>query len=387
MNYSDLLDAVNNGYGISVTIPLETLSPDGVVYPPTCKTGRVYSGPLEESTDGKKCSLYRYTQLANEATEANHVEQALLNAIDNGLNVTMPMLQVSHPTIEEYTRSVFELPHRVFDPACRDSMIGDETFHTSEIGKAIIESDAKEVDGLLTYAPYMAVFGGWNSYGGAKAKFPRVLSARVDAENIQIRNAVGESKRDAFNVPKKSGPIFIKKNVEDGIYWELKGPKKEGKDPSKVLWGNTVPNESFAGVVAEHITYRGSISFGAIRALRLRNADTSTQQVMHGYVAALALLLVTIRLNDSFYYRTGCDLLPSKAPTFIVRGKYGEDSEFSLSIDDAVKLYEEALSRLEATGAITVYRDPIKLTFAANAEELLNRTHEEHKKQNTDEEE
>jgi CRISPR-associated protein Csb1 len=98
------------------------------------------------------------------AAEANRFELALLEAFRNG-EIGLPVVSIDFASagLPEYDRlSCFEVSHRIYDAALRDSLLNGVLFRLSDIGRAITDATPRSAAGLFRYSPSSLLFGAWD---------------------------------------------------------------------------------------------------------------------------------------------------------------------------------------------------------------------------------
>lgn len=161
LSYETLKKAVaGSATAFRLNLTLQAVSPK--VFPPTYDRGEYATE--DRYIDGKTvpCVL-----LDSVASQANRMELALQEAVDNG-EIELPIVStefsaVENPGIPKITS--LQAPHRIADAIFRDSKLGDVRFRDSVIGRSLNLLSTAYATPLLQYAPHSLVFGMWDSTG------------------------------------------------------------------------------------------------------------------------------------------------------------------------------------------------------------------------------
>ncbi|MDX2087279.1 MAG: type I-U CRISPR-associated RAMP protein Csb1/Cas7u [Kofleriaceae bacterium] len=291
-------------------------------------------------------------------SQANRMEEAL-EALWADKRIALPVVSVDFSSVAPEVGRVTSLtaPHRIADALLRDSLLGDQLFRLSEIGKSFTDASTRNATALFKVCPTGLVFGLWDSTGpkgGLGAKFQRALVSEI----VGIHAAHGsktESRIDPLNILKKAADIF---EAEGDERWtpdiarakknSIGEPVKFGKEgkPSEVNHGNVTPTiDSVAGgVTIDEAKHTVVLSLAALRRLGFAESATEARTVL----AALGLLAVLASESRGHDLRSRCLLVPKKgcALTLEAVRRDGETTSLELDLAAAIKLYNDAVAAL-----------------------------------------
>ncbi len=308
------------------------------------------------SGQDKRCVLLDSVQ-----SQANRMEEAL-EALWANAQITLPVVSVDFSTIVPELGRITSLtaPHRIADALLRDSLLGEQLFRLSELGRSFTEASNRNATALFKVCPTGLVFGLWDSTGprgGLGAKFQRALVSEIVGINAQP-GCKTTSRIDPTNIVKDSAEVY--KAAETGEMWTLEPARAEQKDdqpvkfgkaekagkPSSILHGNIAPSiDSVAGGVtideAHHIVV---LSLAALRRLGFKAGATEARTVL----AALGLLAMLAAESQGHDLRSRCLLVPKLGAALQLEaiGRDGVTTPLDLDLDGAIKLYEEAVIKL-----------------------------------------
>ncbi len=130
---------------------------------------------------------------------------------------------------------------------------------------------------------------------------------------------------------------------------------------SEIGHGNIAPNAAHGGVTITEATRFSTLSLTAVR--RIGFGDLTTEATLAARTLLVAFALLGDRLafgGAGIWLRSGCDLVAeSESLEWIGRG--GVVEPFTLSTDEALRLYDEALKAAQAA-EVPLHLDPIELT-------------------------
>lgn len=411
ISYSQLRDAVDGGaVGIRARTDLEPLGGTGSkVFPPTYSVAdnaqtryaveeRVVVGP-----DGTRSKVVDRVVLDSVSSQANRIEEALLEAIRAG-DLFAPVTTVDFggaglAGIDQITD--YDAPHRIFDALLRDSFDGDDLFRNGTAGRAITEASSRNAAAVFHHSPHTLVLGGWDSTGpkgGRGAKYERALTSEIVAHGIQL-GAKTSSRIDPAGIEKNAGPLFA---ASDGIEWTHE-PDEAVKDkvgkpvpiagggsgpagrPSQVNHGNIAPSidDRAGGVFAERIVGTTVLSLIQLRRLRFPAAvdgsaipadqRTEVEIAARTALAALGLAGVVLAFELGFDLRSRCVLVSTTPLVFEIVGRAGSVENAELDGSAALSLVAEAAQA--ATGAGLPWRtEALVLRPADRLVELIRRS-------------
>lgn len=302
------------------SIPLEPLTPN--IRP------AVFEGPdilIEERyIDGH---LKPVVLLDSIASMANRIEEALYAKKEAlGFNDIL----VDFGKGERYSQ--WQLPHRVYDAAVRDSLHNGTFFFETDLGKRLARGEPQD---LFTWAPNVLLFGGWNSHAqsGIGARFAARVERAVVAEVVGLdpkRVSRPGSRRDPLGVPGDAKPT-------EGMEKRAKELGKEPKKLSDLGYGNIPPTLQMLDVsISEARLYFLVTPFPWIQ----RRLSQEVQEVLY----LTALLGLALLLQDGYLHLRSGTTLRVKGP---LRLEVLGEGEMELpGPDQLVSRMGEAVGRL-----------------------------------------
>ncbi|MGH4001073.1 MAG: type I-G CRISPR-associated RAMP protein Csb1/Cas7g [Pseudonocardiaceae bacterium] len=382
LSYDHLYDAVTGGsVGLRARLELEPLGgPGDKIFPPTYSTQE--SAETQYAVEERNLigaagpATVLSTVLDSVASQANHLELALLDAVRSGsLSAPVTSVDFTDRGIFGIDRiSDYEAPHRIFDALLRDSFDGDDLFRHGPTGRAITEATSRNASALFHHSPHTLVFGGWDSTGpkgGRGAKYERALTSEIVAYGV-LRGVKTSSRIDPVGVEIKAGPVY---ESADALGWTLdehdavkeKGKAKlyaRGGDrpgrPSLLNHGNVTPSidSRAGGITASEIV--GTTVFSFIQLRRLRFPTTTTGEPIpvdqralaegaaRTALAALGLTATVLGYEQGFDLRSRCVLVPRGKLTFDLVGRAGAVETVEVGSAAALELVAEAADRAAA---------------------------------------
>jgi CRISPR-associated protein Csb1 len=299
-------------------------------------------------------------------SQANRMEEAL-QALWDDKRIALPVVRVDFSSIAPEVGRVTSLtaPHRIADALLRDSLLGDQLFRLSEIGRSFTDASVKNATALFKVCPTGLVFGLWDSTGpkgGLGAKFQRALVSEIVGINA-AHGSKTASRIDPLNILKKAADIYVatddnerwttdiekaKKYIENDKDHKKGDPIKFGKEgkPSEVNHGNVTPSiDSIAGgVTIDEARHTVVLSLASLRRLGFSTGAEEARTVL----AALGLLAVFAAESRGHDLRSRCLLVPKKG--FALRleavARDGNTTPVDLDRDGAIALYNEAVGKL-----------------------------------------
>ena len=368
-----------------LTLKLEAVSPK--VFPPTYEGGKYATE--ERIIDGQKlpCVL-----LDSVASQANRMELALQDAIEDGA-ISAPIVSVDfsavdNPGLAKVTS--LQAPHRIVDAILRDSLLDGVSFRKSSVGLELDQLSMRYATPLLKYAPHCLVFGMWDSTGprgGLGVKFARSVVSEIIGVNA-IDGKKTASRIDPLNIRVQSGVLYATKEggwtLDEKDALKEKGkPAKLGKDgkPSEANHGNVTPSISAGGFTIDYAEQTTVLSLPALRRLRFPTSKDGKSNLeanisARTYLTALGLLAATMAVDAGYDLRSRCVLRSKDAIVWHLLGKPGDaDQQFTLDKDDALKLYNDALEGVKATG-LPIELEEIVLTPSKDLTTLVKKSME-----------
>ncbi len=409
--YEQLRSAVDGGaVGIRARTDLEPLGGVGTkVFPPTysvatnAETKYAVETRTVVAADGTRTEVIDRVVLDSVSSQANRIEEALLDAITAG-DLAAPVTAVDFTAaglagLDRITD--YDAPHRIFDALLRDSFDGDDLFRNGPSGRAITEATARNAAAVFHHSPHTLLLGGWDSTGpkgGRGAKYERALTSEIVAHGIQLGKKTS-SRIDPVGIELKAGPLFAAK---DGIEWTHDPAEavldKSGKPvpitgggegaagrPSQVNHGNVTPSidDKAGGVTAEQIIGTTVLSLIQLRRLRFpagvdgvavpgeRRKDV--EGAARTALAALGLAGVVLAFELGFDLRSRCVLAATGPLVFDIVGRAGSVERAEL--DGAAALALVATAAQTASDAGLGWRtEPLVLAPADRLVELIRRS-------------
>ncbi|TAM61182.1 MAG: type I-U CRISPR-associated protein Cas7 [Rhodanobacter sp.] len=382
-----------------------TLQPAGgpgdKVFPPTY-AGAVYATEMRRvpgHDNPVECVLLDSVQ-----SQANRMEEALQRAVDDG-RLKLPVIEVDFSAyfpgedkpadmrlLDPVGKiSSLQAPHRIADAILRDSLLDGTPFRQSSVGKAIDRVSLQNATPLFELCPTALLFGMWDSTGpkgGLGAKFERAMVSEI----VGIGAVYGTRTSSRVDpVIHKNPPLYETASgewtaLESDAVKEGKDqkPKKYEKKLSKLNLGNVTPDFSRyssdsiskenretidvmradgsyitggriapGGVTIASAEQTIVISLPALRRLRFPDAQgnhgAERDNAARTVLAALGLCAAALADDAGLDLRSRCLLYPETDLTWeLLDRKAG--GEFTLSADDAVALFHQAVDVAKAAG-------------------------------------
>ena len=300
-------------------------------------------------------------------SQANRLEEALLDAVDDGLPLPFVTVDFRDAGLEPLERiTSLDAPHRVYDAILRDSALGGTPFMRSRPGVRLASAKPADATALLELSPTALLFGAWHSQGqggGLGAKFPRVLVSEILGIDVPVEEIVA-NERTSERRPQAAGrrtgsridPLGIQKTVK--VYktpageWDTsagkagKGAKE--KRPSEINHGNIAPTIAPLGATCAYAEHRVVISFAGLR--RLRFGSPERDSAGRTLIAALGLVAVAEQDARGYALRSRCDLVCDGRTRPEIVHTDGSTDAIEFGREDATALYREAYRNAEAAG-------------------------------------
>jgi CRISPR-associated protein Csb1 len=295
-------------------------------------------------------------------SQANRMEEAL-QALWVDKQISLPVVSVDFTSIAPDVGRVTSLtaPHRIADALLRDSLLDDQLFRLSEIGKSFTDASTKNATALFKVCPTGLVFGLWDSTGpkgGLGAKFQRALVSEIVGINAVTGSKTG-SRIDQTNILKDAAVLY--KAAKSDEMWTAnpseaqkddKGePIRVGKSdkagkPSAVLLGNIAPSIDSVGggVTIDEARHTVVLSLASLRRLGFTTGAEEARTVL----AALGLLAVLAAESRGHDLRSRCLLVPKKGFALKLEAvaRNGSTTPLDLDREGALALYNEAVGKL-----------------------------------------
>ncbi len=388
--------------------------PGDKVFPPTYEGGKYAT---EKRVDPQTGEIIDCVLLDSVQSQANRMELALLEAMDEADGVELPLLRVAFTDVPKpITVTSLEAPHRIADAIFRDSQIMEDgqwcDFRQSSKGSILDRSDNKQATGLFGLCPTALVFGLWDSTGprgGLGAKFQRAVVSDLVGYGAEA-GCKPTSRIDPLQVFKEAGPVFraattgwtlnkdkALKQSGKPVLWGLTKDRKyvvydekkdqdEGK-PSKINHGNVTPSLHDdktkqllpGGFTIRYALQRTVISLPALRRLRFPIPDQpsadqpTTNLAARTTLMTLALAAATLAREQGADLRSRCQLVPTGPFIWELLDQPGaEPIAFSLTGTQARALLKEAITAAKDTGL--PWESVIDLTPSEDLVELVRRS-------------
>jgi CRISPR-associated protein Csb1 len=317
-------------------------------------------------------------------SQANRMEEALQQAIDNG-RLRLPVIEVDFDPyfpgadqpkemrlVEPVGKlSSLQAPHRIADAILRDSLCGGVRFRQSELGRSIDRVTLQNATPLYELCPTALLFGMWDSTGpkgGLGVKIERALVSEIIGIDA-VFGAKTSSRIDPLGIARKAGPLYM--SSEDGWTLDESKAKREknkpvmlGKDgrPSEANHGNVVPSISdvdrqsgrfiAGGVTIASAEQTIVLSLPALRRLRFPingKLDRKVDDAGRTVIAALGLCAAALADESGLDLRSRCLLYPESDLSWELLDR-GEHPTFTLPADMAIDLLNKAVSQAAELG-------------------------------------
>lgn len=296
-------------------------------------------------------------------SQANRMEEAL-QALWADKKIVLPVVSVDFSSIAPEVGRVTSLtaPHRIADALLRDSLLDQQLFRLSEIGRSFTDASTTNATALFKVCPTGLVFGLWDSTGpkgGLGAKFQRALVSEIVGINAADGSKTA-SRIDPLNIAKDAAVLYkAAKGDEmwtanpdeavqkDGQPVKVGSEQKAGK-PSAVLHGNIAPSIDSVGggVTIDEAKHTVVLSLATLRRLGFAEGAIEARTVL----GALGLLAVVAAESRGHDLRSRCLLVPKKGCALkleVVR-RDGSTTDLTLDLERAIALYNDAVSKLPA---------------------------------------
>jgi CRISPR-associated protein Csb1 len=364
--------------------------PGDKVFPPTYEGGKYAT---EQRVDPKTGEVIDCVLMDSVQSQANRMELALLDAMDEQDGPQLPLLRVAFTGVPKpITVTSLEAPHRVADAIFRDSLIKEDgqpvPFRTSRKGQALDHADIRNATGLFGLCPTGLLFGLWDSTGprgGLGAKFQRALvSEMVGYGAVQGRKTA--SRIDPLQIMRDSATVYAAQNggwtlSESKARQEKSKPVKVGKDgkPSEINHGNIPPSIADGSFTIRHARQTTIISLPTLRRLRFPLADRTPEEqasanlAARTTLAAMGLAAATLAREQGADLRSRCQLFPTDPFVWELLDQPGaEPTKFSLTGTEARVLLKSAIEA--ATNAGLPWEGTIDLIPCDDLVELVRRS-------------
>ncbi len=354
------------------------------VFPPTyVKEGRSSTKYAIETrrVDGREVPT---VLLDSVASQANRMEEALLEGWRNGDLQVFPLVEVDFTGVEglqDLDRiTSLQAPHRIADALLRDSV--DETgtpFRLTGFGRAFSDSRTNHATGMYRACPSALVFGCWDSTGpkgGLGSKFQRCLVSEIVGYNV-VLGVKTASRIDPAGIERKAGTVYEMKGDPDEWTTILSEAAVDGKGnpklfsrkgagdkgtPAVINHGNIPPSidSEAGGVTIDHAVQTTVISLPGLRRLRFQDRVDGTrlddgrrpvaEAAARTALAALALAAVVYLRETDYDLRSRSLLVPVEPLVFDFVRRDGGSDPYTLDRQGAIELLRTAADRAAAVG-------------------------------------
>jgi CRISPR-associated protein Csb1 len=300
-------------------------------------------------------------------SQANRMEEAL-QALWADKKIALPVVSVDFSSVAPEVGRVTSLtaPHRIADALLRDSLLDDQLFRLSDIGKSFTDASTKNATALFRVCPTGLVFGLWDSTGpkgGLGAKFQRALVSEIVGINA-AKGSKTASRIDSVTTGKIDYDLYKAANRDemwtgdrDQALMENGAPVKVGKKekagkPSAVVLGNIAPSidEVAGGVTIDEARHTVVLSLASLRRLGFAAGATEARTVL----AALGLLAVVAAESRGHDLRSRCLLVPR------VTEKDGKTQSLALNLEAVGRDGKTTPLELDLAGAIRLFNDAVQ---------------------------
>jgi CRISPR-associated protein Csb1 len=381
MELQDLLQSVSTAAVIRYSVKLATLTPDGLVCPPTyaSKKGEPpYIAFRKAFVEGEQREV---VVLDSPQSQSNRIELALLQAHREG-RFHYPDITIALPAeMNEPEISVLQLSHRIYDAVMRTALLDNEPFFASAIGKAILDARSANATALFEHAPITLVLGGWDSNGGGgtlAAKLQRLVTSEIIGLDAQPAS-LSATKFDNLDIRSQAAELIV--SAKDPVRrFEIKTQKNQGasKKPSELGFGS-VPSTA----VPKAAVISGAIHTSVLSCSGLRNisfpygdgrTDKQRDEAGRAVLAALSLYGLFSQSEAGYLLRSRCELIPEDNGQLEIIGRTLKDvTAARLSGDDALSLLNQAIEHA-ANYDLGLRREVLNLTADDRLVELVKRS-------------
>ncbi|MBW3565909.1 MAG: type I-U CRISPR-associated protein Cas7 [Acidobacteria bacterium] len=323
-------------------------------------------------------------------SQANRLEESLLEAIRNGLKAPYVVVDFSKAGLDGIGEiTSLDAPHRVYDAILRDSLLDGEPFMKSETGKRLAKAKLQDASSLLEASPTALLFGAWHSTGegGALgAKFARSLTSEIVAIDVPVEESLvtrtGELvvRTAARRTGSRIDPLGVLRKVEvfkGESGWSTDqseaGKKAKKVRPSEINHGNIAPSIQALGITCDHLEHTFVLSFAALR--RLRFGSPEKNEIGRALLAALGLVALAEQDARGYALRSRCDLVCDGRAAIEQVQSDGSTNKMSLDLDASHALYEEARAAAKMAG-FALRDEPLRLQPQDKLVEIVRQSQE-----------
>ncbi len=326
------------------------------------------------------------------ASQANRLEAALAGSVASG-EIRLPSIQVDQKSFGRW--SGLDFSHRCFDAWIEDAELNGRRFGETDLFKRLASTTRHDLNELLEVFPVGIILGCWAS----RAKNPQGTTrlARILASEIIAVGAVkgarpgGKIDRhhvsaaiDVFLAREGSGErLTLDENqaAEDkkGNPRRFPSKKKDQGKPSAAGYGNVTPSlAQHGGITMDHGLQIATLSLPALRECRFPsdegNSDPARDLAGRKMLAALALRMLALQLDQGYDLRSGCLLVPEEEPTVELVGRLGQPvASWPVATAPLDDLLDEAVGHGSKHG-LRWDGDDLRLVASDTQLELLSRS-------------
>lgn len=341
--------------------------PGDKVFPPTYEGGKYATERrvVPETGEIVDCVLLDSVQ-----SQANRMELALLDAMEESDGLQLPLLRVAFTDVPKpITVTSLEAPHRAADAIFRDSLIVEADqevrFRASRRGQALDRADIRNATGLFGLCPTALLFGLWDSTGprgGLGAKFQRALVSEIVGFGA-VLGCKTASRIDPLQITLGVGTVYATEGgwtLSESAAKKEKGKAvkvgKEGK-PSEINHGNVKPTLADGGYTLSRAIQTTVISLPTLRRLRFPLPDkTPAEQgaanlAARTVLAAIGLAAATLAREQGADLRSRCQLFPTGPFVWELLDQPGaKPTRFNLTGAEARDLLNSAIAAAKNAG-------------------------------------
>lgn len=289
-----------------------------------------YEGELEihpRQIDGE---LKNVIELDSVGSAANRIEDALLDLFRAG-EYPLPVASTTvdpGDDLPEIEITTLEMPHRVYDAWLRLAEDeGGTRFEDTQEGHDLTLAHPRKLDALLETSAHDLLFGVWDSHRKGphgQIRIGRSLtSTLIGIEPVKQQPIA--ARRDPINLGESSDlPKGAQRLSEQGL-------------------SSIPPTRTKPTVGITEARYLGFISFPALRRLGFEAYDATEVRVMLALLGIYGLLL---RSDQGWDIRSGAAFITDGELRLSLARPGAEPEPLKLSIDEARKLFLEAVDRV-----------------------------------------
>jgi CRISPR-associated protein Csb1 len=296
--------------------------------------------------DGERVEVVAIDQ---EQSQANRVEEALLQARDGG-RLAYPLFELrAKSSGGEIRLTSLDFPHRYADAYLRDSMVDGVRFDQSATGQRLRAVSAEDVRPLFEREPASLVYGAWDSHRkGRWPKFARLYTATMYGLSPEFGDRRG-GRMDPVNL---TGLVDDTAKAENSWAFVAEGTKAKGTKLSEIGHGNIAPNRVPGGVTVKEIRRIASVSFAGLERLRFGGVPPEASIAARATLAALALAGDRLAFGKpSVWLRSGCDLNKSNEVIGLEKAG-GELDEIVVTVKDVLDAFHELQAETARLGLV-----------------------------------